>query len=160
MDDPVQHLVNRLLIEGEKTANFFLDLPEHDLERVIYAGGDEWNVKQILMHIVSTEDHIYYLLQNIYQGGTGVPQKFDIDTFNQAQIKAMEFSSVEELTASFLEKRKKITEFVGKLGMTDLKKEGRHPFLGNAPIEEIIKLLYRHDQLHVRDVKRAIGKVR
>ena len=41
----------------------------------------------------------------------------------------------------------------------DLPKVGRHPFLGAAPLEDIIKLLYRHNQIHQRDVRRLLSQI-
>jgi len=38
----------------------------------------------------------------------------------------------------------------------ELEIQGRHPFLGETVIREMIKMLYIHNQLHYRDVKRTI----
>jgi hypothetical protein len=31
--------------------------------------------------------------------------------------------------------------------------QGRHPFLGRAPLSEIIKIIYRHNQIHLREIR-------
>jgi hypothetical protein len=38
----------------------------------------------------------------------------------------------------------------------DLANTGRHPFLGWVAVEDIIKMLYRHDQIHLRDLRRLL----
>jgi len=38
----------------------------------------------------------------------------------------------------------------------DLEKSGRHPWLGMAQVEEIIKLMYRHNQIHQREIREAL----
>ena len=35
----------------------------------------------------------------------------------------------------------------------DLGKMGRHPYLGVASLADIIKLIYRHNQIHQRDFR-------
>jgi hypothetical protein len=38
----------------------------------------------------------------------------------------------------------------------ELEIQGRHPFLGETVIREMVKMLYLHHQLHYRDMKRAL----
>jgi len=38
----------------------------------------------------------------------------------------------------------------------DLEKQGRHPFIGMTSIREMIKMLYLHNQLHYRDMKKVL----
>ena len=47
-------------------------------------------------------------------------------------------------------------KFVTGLAEEDLLKIGSHPFLGNAEIAEMVKLMYIHVQLHIRDVRNVI----
>jgi hypothetical protein len=37
----------------------------------------------------------------------------------------------------------------------DLAKLGRHPFLGITSLEDIIKMVYRHNQIHMREIRRS-----
>jgi hypothetical protein len=39
----------------------------------------------------------------------------------------------------------------------DLERIGRHPFLGVAPLVEMIKLVYRHNGIHIRDARKLVG---
>jgi hypothetical protein len=43
------------------------------------------------------------------------------------------------------------------LNDADLDREGRHPFFGVDRVEKFAKLVYRHNMLHERDVRRALG---
>jgi len=49
--------------------------------------------------------------------------------------------------------REKMATWVESLDEADLAKEGRHPFLGETTVEEMIKLVYRHNQIHYRDMR-------
>jgi hypothetical protein len=39
---------------------------------------------------------------------------------------------------------------------SDLDRIGRHPWFGNVPLEQMLKLVYRHNMLHERDTRKAI----
>jgi hypothetical protein len=41
--------------------------------------------------------------------------------------------------------------------MDDLAKQGRHPFLGTASLSDMIKLMYMHNQIHIRDIRRMLA---
>ena len=38
----------------------------------------------------------------------------------------------------------------------DLDRWGNHPLLGQMALEDFVKLIYRHDKMHMRDVQRAL----
>jgi hypothetical protein len=42
------------------------------------------------------------------------------------------------------------------MSQNDLERIGRNPFLGEVPLVEIVKLIYRHNQIHLRDLKRLL----
>jgi hypothetical protein len=64
--------------------------------------------------------------------------------------------SERELLTRFKEYRRKNIDVVENFRSEDLVKTGRHPFLGVAQLEEIIKLIYRHNQIHLRDIRRVL----
>ena len=46
--------------------------------------------------------------------------------------------------------------WVSALKDEELEIKGRHPFLGETVIREMIKMLYIHNQTHYRDVKKVL----
>ncbi|MFM8368833.1 MAG: DinB family protein, partial [Chloroflexota bacterium] len=62
--------------------------------------------------------------------------------------------------ADLLEQYKQVradsVQWVSGLKDEELEIKGRHPFLGETVIREMVKMLYLHNQLHYRDVKRAL----
>ncbi len=63
---------------------------------------------------------------------------------------------MEELLQRFIQERQALTERVRQMKPEDLLRMGRHPFLGVAPLGEIIKLVYRHNVIHQRDVRKLL----
>ena len=45
---------------------------------------------------------------------------------------------------------------VAGLTPADLDRRGRHPWLGEADLRSVLKLLYRHPMIHLRDVRAAL----
>jgi hypothetical protein len=39
---------------------------------------------------------------------------------------------------------------------SELEKQGRHPFLGMTTLREMIKMLYLHNMIHYRDMKKVL----
>jgi hypothetical protein len=165
MPETAAHLAERLNNEGMKTLAFFKELTTEQWEQPVYGGESSveqdgrlvWGVHQILAHIVSSEESFERLIADIAAGGSGAPPDFNIDTFNQKEVIGLQDRSSLELLSRFAELRLANTRFVAQLKEEDLVKIGRHPFLGMAPLLDIIKLVYRHDQLHLRDIRRALA---
>jgi hypothetical protein len=89
-------------------------------------------------------------------GGTGATEEFSIDRFNaRQQEKTLELTP-NELLAQYKDIRSRMVEWVNQLQEEDLKKSGRHPFIGWTNLGEMIKMVYVHNLIHYRDVKRVI----
>jgi hypothetical protein len=156
MSDTSASLSERLLREGEKVRTFFRNLSEEQLECRVYSEGADWRVREILAHFVATEKAFSSLIENVMAGGRGAPEGFDLDTFNQRKVAALKDSSIDELLENFHRLRDQTAATVSTLNEGQLNQTARHPFLGIAPLVDIIKLIYLHNQIHLRDVRRVI----
>lgn len=158
MPETPERLVERLTTEGQKTLDFFRALTPELWDLQVYTSGSQWNVRQVLAHFVSAEAAFNLLMEDILQGGSGAPEGFDIDGFNEQDVTRLNSSSPSALLDQFTAQRHRSTQRVAHMCIEDLHKVGRHPFLGEAPLEEIIKLLYRHNQIHQRDVRKLLSQ--
>lgn len=151
-----EKLTARLIAEGNKTEKFFRDLPSGAWERQIYADGEHWQVRQVLSHLAQAEDAMLRLMKSIREGSEGVPEGFDLDAYNERKVKEIDSFAEKDVLQVFIEARGRTIEWVAGLSPDDLQREGRHPFLGVAALEEIIKLMYRHAQIHQRDIRKLL----
>jgi hypothetical protein len=156
MVDTPEGLSEKLLREGEKVQAFFINLDQEQLERSVYSEGARWRVREILAHFVATERAFYSLVENVLSGGSGAPEGFDIDDYNQRKVEALKDYPVQDLVDDFRELRLKTAASVSNLEDDQLQRLARHPFLGVVPLVEIIKLIYRHNQIHLRDVRKVM----
>jgi uncharacterized protein (TIGR03083 family) len=149
-------LAGRLQAEGEKVRQFFSTLSDEQWQRSIYTEGAEWRVRDVLAHFVSSERSLLKLFQNIYAGGGGASEDFSIDRFNRSQVAKLQSFSPEQLLDDFGDVRRGMIDWVWGLAEADLSKTGRHPFLGVTTLAEMIKMIYRHNQIHYRDLRRVL----
>jgi hypothetical protein len=158
MPETPERLANRLADEGLRSQQFFGALSPAQWERALYTDGMQWTVRQVFAHFVITEVGIRSLMANILTGGDGAPQDFDLNAFNERQVTKWGVIPPDDLLARFGSERQATVEWVRGLAPGDLLKTGRHPWLGVAPLEEMIQLMYRHNQIHQRDIRKLFAE--
>jgi hypothetical protein len=154
--EETQHLQKRLEREGEKVCAYFESLPPTAWEQAVYTTGSAWRVREVLAHFITAERGYLHYMRDTLDGGPGVPKDFDIDAFNEAQVPTLDALSNLELVEALRSVRRETVSFVGSLGPGDLDREGFHPWFGQGTLGFIIKLIYRHPMLHLRDTRQAI----
>lgn len=157
MTDTPDFLAGRLRSEGEKTIQFLRNLTQEQWLKPVYSEGGTWSIGDILAHFVSAEIGMRRLVENILSGGPGSPEDFDLDAYNQRKVAALRQVPLGELIEQFGRERENCITLIHRLSQEDLQKSGRHPWLGVVPVEEIVKLLYRHNQIHLRDIRKAVS---
>jgi hypothetical protein len=149
-------ILKRLTDEGQKSAAYFCTLTDTQLEQQVYLTGPRWRVRDVLAHFVSAERMFALYGRQILAGGPGAPDDFVIDEFNATQVAGLKDVSVADLAAQFETARAETVGIVHGMADTDFDRVGRHPWFGNVPLENMLKLIYRHNMLHERDVRKAV----
>jgi uncharacterized protein (TIGR03083 family) len=149
-------ILKRLHEEGQKTAAYFRTLTDEQFGRQVYTTGPLWRVRDVLAHFVSAERTFHYYGRDILAGGLGAPEDFVIDEFNATQVAEFRNAATDDLIAQFAEAREQTAALVRGMADADFDRMGRHPWFGKAPLENMLKLIYRHNMIHERDVRKAI----
>ena len=150
-------LSEKLKTEGERMRQFFSELNEVDWTKEVYTEGTTWSIRNVLSHYVTSERGLVKLFESIRQGGVGVADDFSIDRYNAAQQEKTREYSPAELLEQYKEVRANSVAWVAGLKDDELEIKGRHPFLNETTLREMIKMLYIHNQLHYRDVKKSLN---
>ncbi len=135
---------------------FFRALTTQQLEQTLYTDGACWSVRQVLAHLVAAELSMTRLVESIVAGGAGSPEDFDLNRYNEHKVAGLEGVPVGQLLEQFAAARQGSAALARRLSPEDLQKTGRHPFLGVAPVSDILKLMYRHNQIHQRDIRNVL----
>jgi uncharacterized damage-inducible protein DinB len=149
-------LAERLQKEGEKVVAYFSALTDEQWQTEVYTEGDIWTIRNVLAHFVTSERGLLRLFQRIREGGAGASEDFSIDRYNACQQEKTRAMTPQELLAQFVEVRASAVAWTSALSNEDLTIEGRHPFLGQVQLVEMLKMLYLHNQIHFRDFRKLI----
>ena len=153
----ITELVEKLKSEGDKMVSIFSGIRDDQWQEEVYSEGTTWTVRNILSHFVTSERGLVKLFEQIRQGGAGSADDFSIDRYNAAMQARTKDLSPHELLEQYREVRSVTVTWVSGLNEAELEMRGRHPFLGQTELREMIKLLYIHNLTHYRDMKKALN---
>ncbi len=150
-------LAEKLKTEGEKFIRIFSELKDDQWQAEVYTEGETWTIRNVLSHFVTSERGLVKLFESIRQGCTGAADDFSIDRYNASQQQKTKDHPPAELLEQYKEVRGNSVNWVSRLKDDELEIKGRHPFLGETTLREMIKMLYLHNQIHYRDLKKVLS---
>jgi hypothetical protein len=149
-------LADKLKSEGEKFFTLFAGLTDAQWQVEVYTEGETWTIRNVLSHFVTSERGLVRLFERIRVSGEGASDDFSIDRFNASQQQKTKDLPPQELLEQYKAVRSDSIAWTLSLSESDLEKQGRHPFLGMTTLREMIKMLYLHNQIHSRDMKKVL----
>ncbi len=156
MGEKTADIIRRLAEKGAETRAYFGGLRDDQWGQQVYTTGPAWDVRQVLCHFVSAESSFPRLFEAAMAGDRSVPDAFDIDAFNAREVAAMADLPPAELLTRFAAVRAGTIRFLEGIEDADLEREAWHPWFGWDKLDKFLKLVYRHNMLHERDVRRAL----
>jgi len=152
----LNELAEKLKSEGDRFVSIFSRLADDQWDQEVYTEGTTWTIRNVLAHFVTSERGLLKLFERIRQGGEGSPDDFSIDRYNAAMQARTKEATPQELIEQYKEVRANAIQWVSGLTEAELEMTGRHPFLGQTAIRDMIKMLYIHNLDHYRDMKKAL----
>jgi len=152
----IMELAEKLRSEGDKFVTMFTSFSDDQWQREVYTEGTTWTIHNVLSHFVTSERGLLKLFEQIRLGGPGAADDFSIDRYNAAMQARTRGATPQELIEQYKEVRASAIAWVSGLKESELNIIGRHPFLGQTEIREMIKMLYIHNLTHYRDMKKAL----
>lgn len=149
-------IIKRLREKGDETVAYFTSLPVEAWTSQVYTAGPQWDVRQVLCHFVSAESNFERIFDAAMRGETEAPTDFVIDEFNLREVGKMGDLTPAALIDQYRTVRGKTIAFLESIDDADLERESWHPWFGWDKLEKFLKLVYRHNMLHERDVRRAL----
>jgi len=152
----LNELADKLQSEGEKFFALFAGLTDDQWQKEVYTEGETWTIRNVLAHFVTSERGLVKLFERIRNTGEGSPDDFSIDRYNASQQQKTKGISPQELLEQYKAVRSDSVAWILSHEEADLERQGRHPFLGMTTLREMIKMLYLHNQIHYRDMKKVL----
>lgn len=152
----ITDLADKLRTEGDRFISIFSRLSDDQWNQEVYTEGTTWTIRNVLAHFVTSERGLIKLFERIRQTGEGAADDFSIDRYNAAMQERTKNMTPQELVEQYREIRASSIAWVSSLKDEELEITGRHPFLGQTVIREMIKMLYIHNLTHYRDMKKVL----
>ena len=149
-------LADKLKSEGEKFYAIFAGLTDEQWQTEVYTEDQTWTIRNVLAHFVTSERGLIKLFERIRVSGEGSSEDFSIDRYNAAQQRKTKDLSPQELLEQYRAVRAASVSWTLSLNESDLEIIGRHPFLEMTTLREMIKMLYLHNIIHYRDMKKVL----
>ncbi|MCX6057622.1 MAG: DinB family protein [Chloroflexi bacterium] len=153
----IEELAEKLRTEGEKFVTIFSSLTEDQWKVEVYTEGTTWTIRNVFAHFVTSERGLVKLFEQIRLGGSGAADDFSIDRYNESQQQKTKDFSTAELIGNYKTIRADTIVWVSSLKESELEIQGRHPFLELTTLREMVKMLYLHNQIHYRDLKKVLN---
>lgn len=157
MGDKASALAAKLHAEGERTVRFFHELNDTQWQSPVFHDGAQWNVRGVLEHLIVSETQLQQLFEAIVRTGMGAPEGMNVDVLNLERTGSLFPLNREAMLNYYTSTRRATVEFTQKLTDEQLAMRARHPAIGESALEDQLKLIYLHHQMHLRDVKKALG---
>jgi hypothetical protein len=157
MTERTEYLAKRLAQQRDQSIELFRSLTPAQWKTNVHGDESTWDVRTLLSHFISSEVSMSKLIQGIIDTGKGSPDDFDLDRFNSGRATKMAEMTPETLVPQFIETRAATITYVRGLTDAQLDMLGRHASQGMQTIEGIIKIIYKHNQLHEREIRHALG---
>jgi len=154
-----QKIAEKLYREGIKVEQYFAGLSGPRIRIDVYQEGQSWQIRDVLAHFISAESSFLKLFENIRNGGGGSPEDFSINEYNDSNVLKMRQIAFEKLITLFHETRSQTVEWLKSISEDDFEIIGRHPAMGVVSLGEMVKMIYIHNQMHLRDIRIAIDAV-
>jgi len=149
-------LAEKLTTEGQRALAFFSALTKEQWNTPIYTEGNTWTVRSVLAHFVTAERGFLKLFAGVAQGGPGASEDFDLERYNASnQQKTADFTPA-QLLQEFEQNRSQMAALAASFSPEDLQRRARHPALGVTTLEEMVKMVYLHNSMHLRDIKKTL----
>jgi hypothetical protein len=154
--DEIDRIRRQLESQQIKAQEFFATLDPGQWQQQVYTSGSKWGVRQVLAHFISAERAFLRLIRNVLDDGPGAARDFDIDAFNEAETPPLSKEPIADLLTAFRQLRDQSISLMDEINSTDLDRVGFHPWFGDIEVRAMLKLVYRHNMIHMRDVRKAL----
>lgn len=130
-------------------------LTEADLDR---PAAGEWTIRQILMHLIASEDDHRRVVEAILRGESDrLPHDFSLDAHNAHRLAEVGWLEREALQTALQAQRARTLALAEGLDDEALAQRGRHPALGEMSVGDILRIIAVHELRHLRDIQAALG---
>jgi hypothetical protein len=149
--------LQQTLIASNAYVNRILDAIGGGWDTQIYSDGAAWTARQLLIHLVLSNQGLNNQVFGIAEGREVIPPDFDVNRYNKRSVEKKADMSIEEARASLNEARRVLLEWMATVNDSVLDREGRHASLQIMSIGTILQTIADHERAHADDIARVLA---
>jgi hypothetical protein len=158
MGQRIDDLVARLRKGAGKTAGILSSLRDDQWQMALYSEPHLWTARDLAAHLLSAEEGMLRIMQDIMAGGPGAPEGFDYDEYNATEQVRLAALPTHQLLSNLATAREVTLAWLAGLDDADLDRLGRHPALGVINLATFVLAIYGHQLMHMRDLQRLLAQ--
>ena len=129
---------------------------EEALARPVWAEGGTWSARELIGHVAYAEAGMRPLIAGGIAGTAPIPPAdFDIDRYNEGNLRRARAQTISELLAHLDESREETLRLLAPLTAHELDLPVVHPVAGPTTVEGIFRIIAYHERLHAKDLRAA-----
>lgn len=123
----------------------------------VYSDGAQWNVGQLLTHLMISEAGMFRTAKGIVNGEEGVPADFDLERYNKRSVEKQASMTPQQAHAELESTRTSLLAWMCDLSDEQLARTGRHASMKMLSVEEFLHTIASHEKTHAEDMARALA---
>ena len=135
-------------------------LQPEQMQSAVYAHGTaaEWTVQALLVHMANAADGMLQIAQAVARGGNPVPEDWDVDRWNQSQVRKHAAQPAAALISRIQKAHAGWIEFVEVVSDLELERMGRHPIGRTLSVKQMVQTHALHQVQHIRELATALAQ--
>ena len=129
-------------------------------QEMAWAPAGEWSICEILHHIAIGEAANLQLVTRAIAGEPVVMEGFDLDAWNVAQVAQYADQPASVALERLQSTRQDTLQILQNLSEQELAVSLDHPGWGEMTVEQLLRALGLHDQMHRRDILKRIEQLK
>ena len=158
LDERKHELRDYLNATREFVLTIIGSLQPEDWDRKVQGDDGQWTVRQVLLHIATSETGQLGTGRAIAEGKTTVPDDFDLNRYNARQVEKNAAKTPPEILFGMAESRQKLLALLNEVTEADMAKRGKHARGDVISLEQLFYRISEHEAEHAELIKRAVGK--
>lgn len=156
MSDRIQQL-KADLAAARRRLNAVLDQVGDRWDAPVYTEGAAWTVRQVVIHLMVSDQGQNTMLKAIARGEEGVPADFDLERYNRRSVEKRAETSIQDLRAALAASFAERDAWLDTLDESQLEQSGRHGSGQTLTVAQILAVIANHDRAHAADIAHALG---
>ena len=158
LDERKHELRDYLNATREPLLTLIASFQPEDWDRKVQGDDGQWSVKQVLLHLATSETGQTGTAKAIIEGKPTVPDDFDLNRYNNRQVERIAAKTPPEILFGMAESRQKLLALLNELTEADMAKRGKHARGDVLTLEQLFYRIGEHEADHTVLIKQALGK--